>query len=331
MRFILNRLGFFVLSLWAAITINFILPRLMPGNPADVMFAKFKGQLDPAAIDAMKKAFGLTDKPMIEQYFEYLKGLLTGNWGISFANYPTPVVDIIKHSLPWTLGLVGIATVLAVFIGTAAGIYVSWKRQGILDNTLPLLTMAFQAMPYFWVALLFLYLFAFKFSWFPMNHGYDSGITAGFNWPFIASALNHSFLPGVTILLGSLSGWLIGMRNNMINTLGEDYVVFAEAKGVSTSRLMFTYAARNAILPQMTSFAIAIGNVVSGSILTEQVFSYPGIGGALTNGVVQEDYPLIQSSFLLIAVAVLVANFIVDLLYSRLDPRVRTGGAANES
>ncbi|HSU79320.1 MAG TPA: ABC transporter permease [Candidatus Angelobacter sp.] len=331
MRFVLNRLGFFVLSLWAAITINFILPRLMPGNPADIMFAKFKGQLDPSAMAAMKKAFGLTDKPMIIQYFEYLRGLVTGNWGLSFSNYPTPVVDIIKHSVPWTMGLVGFATIFAVVIGTAGGIYISWKRQGFLDSTLPLVTMGVQALPYFWVALLVLFIFGFKLDWFPMAHGYDTSVTTGFNWPFISSMLYHSFLPGITILLGSLSGWLVGMRNNMINTLGEDYVVFAEAKGVSTRRLMFTYAARNAILPQLTSFAIAIGNVVSGSILTEQVFSYPGIGGALTNGVLQEDFPLIQSSFLLIAVAVLVANLIVDLLYSRLDPRVRTGGTANES
>ncbi|WEG11994.1 ABC transporter permease [Pullulanibacillus sp. KACC 23026] len=331
MRYVLNRLGFFVLSLWAAITINFILPRLMPGDPADIMFAKFKGQLDPAAMAAMKKAFGLTDKPVIVQYFEYLRGLFIGNWGLSFSNYPTPVMDIIKHSVPWTIGLVGVATVLAVIIGTSAGIYISWKRQGILDNTLPLLTMGIQSLPYFWVALLFLFVFGFKLNWFPMAHGYDTSVTAGFNWPFFSSMLYHAFLPGITILLGSLSGWLVGMRNNMINTLGEDYVVFAEAKGVSTSRLMFTYAARNAILPQLTSFAIAIGNVVSGSILTEQVFSYPGIGGQLTNGVLQEDFPLIQSSFLLIAVSVLVANFIVDMLYSRLDPRVRTGGAANES
>ncbi|MED4226271.1 ABC transporter permease [Neobacillus cucumis] len=326
MPFILKRLGFFVLSLWAAITINFILPRMMPGNPADIMFAKFKGQLDPASMEAMKKAFGLTDKPIIIQYFEYLKGLFTGQWGLSFGNYPTPVIDIIKSSLPWTIGLVGLATILAVFIGTSVGIYISWKRQGLLDNTLPILTMGIQALPYFWVALLFLFIFGFKLNWFPMNHGYDDGLVPGFNWTFISSVIFHGFLPGLTILLGSLSGWLVGMRNNMINTLGEDYVVFAEAKGVSTSRLMFTYAARNAILPQLTSFAIAIGNVVSGSILTEQVFSYPGIGGQLTNGVLQEDYPLIQASFLLIAVAVLVANLVVDLLYSRLDPRVRTGG-----
>lgn len=157
-----------------------------------------------------------------------------------------------------------------------------------------------------------------------MNHGYDSSLTTGWNGPFVASVLYHAALPGLTIFIGSFSGWMIGMRNNMINTLGEDYIVFAEAKGVSTARLMFMYAARNAILPQVTGFAIAIGNVVSGSILTEIVFSYPGIGNQLNNAVMNDDYPLIQACFLIIAISVLLANFIVDLLYARLDPRVRT-------
>ncbi|RLQ90002.1 ABC transporter permease [Falsibacillus albus] len=325
MRYIMNRLGFFVLSLWAAVTINFILPRMMPGSPADAMFAKFQGQLTPAALEAMKKAYGIGQSSLWQQYIDYLHGLLTFDWGLSFMQYPTPVKDMIQGSIPWTLGLVGFSTVLSVFIGTTLGVYISWKRRGFLDNTLPIVSMIFQAMPYFWVALLFVFIFGFKLNWFPMAHGYDPSLTPGFTGSYITSIINHAFLPGITLLLGSLSGWIVGMRNNMMYTLGEDYVTFAEAKGVSTSRLMFSYAARNAILPQLTSFAIAIGNVVSGSILTEQVFSYPGIGNQLTSAVQSQDFPMIQASFLLIAVAVLVANLIVDLLYSRLDPRIRTG------
>lgn len=328
MRYVLNRIGFFVLSLWAAITINFILPRMMPGDPAGAMFAKFKGRLQPSAMDALKKEYGLTSHtPMLQQYFEYLRNLITGHWGVSFMNYPVHVTSIIGHSLPWTIGLVGISTLVSVFVGTALGIYISFKRQGVLDSTLPLVSMAFQAMPYFWVAMLLVFVFGFKLGWFPMAKGYSIDVMPGMNWDYISSVLYHAILPGITLLFGSLSGWLIGMRNNMVNTLGEDYVVFAEAKGISTSRLMFSYAARNAILPQLTGFAIAIGNVVSGSILTEVVFSYPGIGNQLNDAVLNLDYPMIQSAFLLIAVAVLTANLIVDLLYSRLDPRVRTGGA----
>lgn len=327
MRYVVNRLIFFVLSLWAAVTINFILPRMMPGNPAEAMFAKFQGQLTPDALKALEEQFGFNNQPILLQYFSYLKGLFTGHWGLSFMNYPTPVTTIVKTSIPWTIGLVGVATVLSVLIGTAMGIYISWKRQGLLDNTLPIITMAFQALPYFWVALLLLFIFGFKLNWLPMGQAFDNSLTPSFNSTFIRSMLAHALLPGITLFVGSFSGWMIGMRNNMINTLGEDYVTFAEAKGVSTRRLMFTYASRNAILPQLTSFAIAIGNVVSGSILTEQVFSYPGIGYQLTSAVLSQDYPLIQAAFLLIAVSVLVANLIVDLLYSRLDPRIRTGGA----
>ncbi|WP_407268810.1 ABC transporter permease [Radiobacillus sp. PE A8.2] len=325
MRYVLNRIGFFILSLWAAITINFILPRMMPGNPADAMFAKFQGRLDPAAIDAMKEAYGIGQMTIWEEYISYLHGLLTFNWGLSFMQYPTPVRDMIAQSVPWTIGLVGTATIISVFVGTVLGVYISWKRRGFLDNTLPVVSMAFQALPYFWVALLFVFVFGFKLQWFPMSHAYDPGITKGFNIEYISSVLHHAFMPGLTLILGGLSGWIVGMRNNMIYTLGEDYVTFAEAKGVKPSRIMFSYAARNAILPQLTSFAIAMGNVVSGAILTEQVFSYPGIGDQLTNAVTSQDFPVIQTSFLLIAVAVLVANLIVDLLYSRLDPRIRTG------
>lgn len=330
MRYVGNRLLFFFFSLWAAVTINFILPRMMPGNPAEVMFAKFQGKMEPAALEALKEQFGLNDhQSLIGQYFSYLKGLITGEWGLSFSNYPVSTLTVIKGSLPWTIGLVGVATLLAVFVGTALGIYISWKRQGILDSTLPTVTMAFQAMPYFWVALMLLFVFGFKLDWFPISHGYDNDVTPGLDSSFINSVLYHSILPGITIFMGSLSGWLIGMRNNMINTLGEDYVVFAEAKGIKPSRLMFSYAARNAILPQITSFAIAIGNVVSGSILTEVVFSYPGIGAQLNSAVLALDYPLIQGCFLIIAISVMIANLVVDLLYSRLDPRVKTGGATS--
>lgn len=327
MRYVINRLIFFVVSLWAAVTINFVLPRMMPGDPADAMFAKFSNTLSPQALDALKLQFGFSNQPLIVQYFTYLKGLVTGNWGLSFTYFPTPTTTVIEHSLPWTLVLVGSATVLSVLVGTTLGIIIAWRRGGILDSVLPIGSLVVQATPYMFTALILLFVFAFKLGWFPLSGGYSNDYKPSFSGPFLLSALKHGVLPAITIFLGSFSGWLIGMRNNMILTLGEDYVVFAEAKGVKPRRLIFSYAARNAILPQITSFAIAIGNVVSGSILTEQVFSYPGIGQQLNTAVLQEDYPLIQGAFLVIAVSVLVANLIVDMIYSRLDPRVRTGGA----
>lgn len=327
MRYFLNRLGFLFISLWAAATANFILPRMMPGNPAEILFAKFQGRMTPQALTALESEFGFNHQPMLLQYWSYLKGLVTGHWGLSFTYYPTPVQQVIASSLPWTLGLVGITTIIAVFVGTFAGIFIASRRGGLLDSTLPIGTMFLQATPYYWLALIFLYVFGFLFSLFPMAHSYSSSLTPAFTAPFAGSVLYHAVLPAATIFFGSLSGWLIGMRNNMIYTLGEDYVIFAEAKGIRPMRLMFSYTARNAILPQVTSFAIALGSVVSGSILTESVFSYSGIGYQLVSAVQGEDYPLIQGAFLMVAASVLVANFLVDLLYARLDPRVRRGGA----
>ncbi len=326
MRYLSQKIVFFFVCLWAAVTINFILPRMLPGNPALAMFAKYQGQLNPNALHALEIQFGFSNKPIIIQYLQYLKNLITGHWGLSYTYYPTHVTTVIAHSLPWTVGLVGIATLVAVVVGTLLGIYIAWRRKGFLDNTLPVTTMFLQAMPYFWTGTLLLFFFAFVLHWFPLGHAYATTVMPGWNRPFIISVLGHSILPAITIFIGSVSGWIIGMRNNMINTLGEDYVVFAEAKGVSSWRLMTSYAARNAILPQVTSFALAMGLIVSGSILTEEVFSYPGIGFQLTNAVLSQDLPLIQSAFLIIAVAVLIVNLLVDILYARLDPRVRTGG-----
>ena len=327
MRYFLNRLGFLILSIWAAITLNFILPRMMPGNPAETIFAKFQGHMLPSQLHAMELQFGFSNKPFIIQYFQYLGSLLTGHWGLSYTYYPTPVSTIIATSLPWTIGLLGIATVISVVIGTLVGILIAWRRGGIADSTLPIATMFFQSMPLFWLGLVLVYFLAFTLNWFPMFHGYSSSLNVGWNWPFISSVIYHGILPAIVVFLGSISGWIIGMRNNMINTLGEDYVVFAEAKGVSNRRLIFMYAARNALLPQVTSLAIALSSIVGGQILVEQVFSYPGIGFQLTNAVSMEDYPLIQGMFLIIALSVLLVNFLVDMLYGRLDPRVRRRGA----
>ncbi|KYP81925.1 ABC transporter permease [Ferroacidibacillus organovorans] len=329
MRYFFNRLGFLLISLWAAVTLNFVLPRLMPGNPAEIMFAKFQGRMLPQELHALELQFGFSNQPWPIQYFQYLGNMITGHFGLSFTYYPVPVATVIATSLPWTIGAVGFATLLSVIVGSFGGILIAWRRGGMLDRTLPIATMFFQAIPYNWSAFMLLFVFGFTLNWFPMYHSYGTNQTPGFNWPFLSSVLRHGVLPVATIFISGVSGWIIGMRNNMINTLGEDYVVFAEAKGVSARRLMFSYAARNALLPQVTGLAIALSSIVGGSILMEQVFSYPGIGFQLNTAVSNEDYPLIQGMFLIIALCVLIANFIVDMVYARLDPRVRTGGASS--
>lgn len=329
MRYFLNRLGFLLISIWAAITLNFILPRMMPGNPAEIIFAKFQGRMQPQALKALELQFGFSHQPIIIQYFDYLGNILSGHFGLSYTYYPTSVAAVIENSLPWTVGAVGIATLISVIVGTFVGILIAWRRDGALDRTIPIVTMFFQSIPYNWSAFMLLFVFGFTLNWFPMYHGFGSNATPGFNGPFLSSVLYHGVLPVITIFVSGVSGWIVGMRNNMINTLGEDYVVFAEAKGISGTRLMFSYAARNALLPQVTGLAIALSSIVSGSILMEQVFSYPGIGFQLNTAVSNEDYPMIQGMFLIIALSVLIANFIVDMMYIRLDPRVRTGGASS--
>lgn len=327
-RYYLNRVGFLILSLWAAVTLNFVLPRWMPGNPAEAMIAKQAGNISPNALKAIEAQLGITHAPMYVQYVQYLRNLVEGKWGSSFQYFPTPVTSIIAHSLPWTLILLGVVTIIAIVIGTIAGIFIAWHRGGVLDNVLPISTMFLQSIPVFWLGLVLVYFLAFQHSFFPLAHGASDNIPPSLSGAFIKSAIYHGILPGIVVFASTISGWVIGMRNNMMYTLGEDYVVFAEAKGVSSRRLVFSYAARNAMLPQLTSMAIALSTLIGGQILIEQVFSYPGIGYALTNAVSNEDYPLIQGMFLIIAVVALVFNFIVDILYGWLDPRVRRRGAA---
>lgn len=325
MRFFRQRLGFLVLSLWAAATINFVLPRMMPGNPAILMIGRFKGQLSARALHALELQFGVTHKPLWDQYLIYLNNLLHGKLGISLTYYPVPVSKIIAESLPWTLGLVGVATVMSVVIGLTLGVYTAWHRGGKWDAILPIMATFTAALPYFWLGLILLFVLGYLWHWFPLAHAYSSSLTPSFTWGFISNMLYHAVLPAITIVISSMGGWLLGMRNNMIQTLGEDYVLFGEARGLPQRRLMVHYAARNAILPSMTGFAMAIGFVVGGALLTEIVFSYPGIGYQLLAAVQNEDYPLMQGIFLIIAFSVLVTNFFVEMLYGKLDPRTRGG------
>ncbi len=323
MKHLLRRIGFYLVALWASITINFVIPRLAPGDPAGALMARFQGRMNPQAISALKLQFGLTNDPLWIQYVHYLNNLLHGNLGTSFTYFPTPVSEVLAQEIPWTLALVGISVIISFTLGTLIGVLIAWKRGSLIDSVLPPILTFFSAIPYFWLALIALYILAYSLNWFPLNGGYSTSVTVGWNTDFLLSALYHGLLPGFTIVLASIAGWMLGMRNTMITTLTEDYVLLAEAKGLSERRVMFAYAARNAILPNVTAFALSLGFVVGGSLLTEIVFSYPGIGFALLQAAQNSDYPLLQGIFLFIAMGVLGANFIADLVYVVLDPRVR--------
>jgi peptide/nickel transport system permease protein len=324
MAFIIRRLVFYLVAAWVALTINFFIPRLMPGNPVESIMAKFPGTLQPAAYHALEAMLGVGHPGSLwHQYTTYLVDILHFNFGTSVSEYPAQVSTLLGETLPWTIILVGSATVIAFLIGTALGIAAGWRHGGRLDRVMPGL-MFLQAIPYFFFALILLELFAVRLHVFPIAQGYSQGLVPGWHWDFISSALYHSLLPAITIVLASIAGWMLQMRNVMITTIGEDYVVAAQAKGLPNRRVVLTYAARNAILPQLQGFGLAVGFVVSGALVMEIVFSYPGIGLLLVSAVTSNDYPLMQAIFLVITFAVLLANLIVDLIIVFVDPRART-------
>ncbi len=323
MRYLLQRLGFYLLTAWAAITINFFIPRLMPGDPVQSLHNRYQGQLSTQAIDSLRTLFGLDQQSSLwQQYLDYWANLFRGDLGTSFTYFPAGVADIIGQSMPWTLTLMGITTVLSFVLGTVIGVYVGWRRGSWLDALLPVTTFI-SAIPYFWLGLIAIALFAVQWQIFPAAGGYESGLVPGLDWEFVSSALYHGALPGITIVVSAVAGWILGMRNMMVSVSAEDYVLVAHAKGLPERRVMFAYAARNAILPNISNFALSLGFIVGGTLLVEMVFSYPGIGYVLFQGVNAKDYPLMQGVFLLITLAVLAANLLADLVYLLLDPRTR--------
>ena len=326
MSFILRRLGFYVVAAWVALTVNFFIPRAMPGNAVQAVMAKFPS-LQPSAYKALEALLGVGHSGSLwSQYVAYLNDVLHFNFGTDVSQYPAQVSTLLGQTIPWTLTLVGSATVIAFLLGTALGIVAGWRHGGTLDRVLPGL-MFLQAIPYFFFALILIELFALKLHVFPIGEGYAEGLIPGWHWSFISSAIFHSLLPALTIVLTSVAGWMLQMRNVMITTIGDDYVIAAQAKGLPNRRVIFTYAARNALLPQLQGFGLALGFVVSGALVMEIVFSYPGIGLLLLNAVTSNDYPLMQAIFLVITFAVLLANLIVDIIIVLADPRARAGEA----
>lgn len=322
MPFIVRRGVFYIVAAWVALTVNFFIPRAMPGNAVQAIMSKFPN-LQPSAYRALEAMLGVGHPGSIwHQYWAYLVDVGHFNFGTDVAQYPASVSSLLVQTIPWTITLVGTATIIAFFVGTALGIVAGWRHGGWLDRVLPGL-MFFQAIPYFFLALVLLELLAVRGHLFPLGQGYSGGLVPGWHWAFLGSAIYHSLLPAFTIVIASVAGWMLQMRNVMITTIGEDYVLAAQAKGLSSRRVVFTYATRNALLPQLQGFGLALGFVVSGAIVMEIVFSYPGIGLLLLNAVTSNDYPLMQAIFLVITFTVLLANLIVDLIIVVADPRAR--------
>lgn len=325
--YIARRLGVFVIILWLAATVNFILPRLAPVNPIREKLLQAvsfggAGKTDMVKlVETYEEKFGL-NQPLWKQYLNYMGDLLRFDLGVSIANFPSQVIDIIMRALPWTIGLLLLTTLIAFAIGTVLGALIAWPRSpGIFRVLLaPLLTLS--AIPFYLLGLILVYFLAFNWKIFPLSGGYTLGTIPRMNWAFYQDVIWHSILPALSIILASIGGWMIGMRGMMISGLGEDYITFAEAKGMRDRDIFTKYALRNALLPQTTSLALSLGFIVSGAVLVEVVFGYPGVGTVLYQAIRTFDYFVIYGVVIILIFAIGLATLVLDLIYPLLDPRI---------
>jgi peptide/nickel transport system permease protein len=327
MRWFARRLAFYVFAIWVALTINFLLPRLMPGDPvAGLLQHLSPAQLsaNPGLIETYRAMLGGGNHSIWSDYITYLHRIMHFNFGLSTSNYPTPVSEVVGRTLPYSIFLVGVAFLLAFLIGTLVGMVAAWRRGGLIDNVIVPVFMTIGAFPAFFTALLGLWILGLKLNWFPIQHAYANDVTPGFNWGFLSSVGRHSELPILVIVAAFAGGWVLNMRAVMINTIGEDYVTMARAKGLHDRRVMTWYAGRNAILPPLNGFAAQFATAVGGLVFIEFIFSYPGAGYTLQNAILGNDYPLAQAILVTLSVCVIFANLIMDIFNLILDPRLRT-------
>jgi peptide/nickel transport system permease protein len=320
-RYLTRKLITYVLAFFIGVTIDWGIPHLMPGNPIQNMLSRFN--LDPASYKALyadfAQSFGL-NVPLWQQYLDFWKGVLTGNMGISVYDAPAKVTTLVFSALPYTLALLVPAIVLSYIIGNRLG--AAAARRKVLDNSVLPFGYVLQAVPYPWLALVVVYLFGSVWHLFPTSLGYSENLLPAWNWTFISSLLDHWFLPFLTVFLVSLGGWSIGMRNLIIYELENDSARYLRALGAS-ERVVRRYAYRSASLPQLSGLALALGVVVGGNIVTEVVFQYPGLGHLIFEAIENNDYFLLQGIFIFIVLGVLIANFVIDLVYISVDPRTR--------
>jgi peptide/nickel transport system permease protein len=327
-RYFARKLIVYGFTFFAAVTIDWVIPHLMPGDPIQTIMNQLGsayGVRDAAQYRSLYNGFARsfrTDLPLWKQYYYFWNSLLHGDLGISIMQYPAPVTDIIKQSGPYTLGLLIPATLLSWFAGNKVGALAA--RHKLLDNTALPTSYVLTASPYVWIAMIVGWLFAFIFRLFPIGFAYDPTIMKDWSFGFILNLLYHWFLPFFSLFLVAFGGWAIGMRNMIIYELGSDYSHYLESLG-APRRLVRKYAFRNAVLPQVTGLALQLGAVLAGALVTEIVFSYPGLGFQIYRAISTKDYFTIQGIFLFIIIGSLIANFLVDIVYVLIDPRTRIG------
>ncbi|MCP4164401.1 MAG: ABC transporter permease [Chloroflexi bacterium] len=324
--YLFRRLVMWFLTVWLGATIIFFVPRLAPGDPVAAMVSRLSTQSgfvegSTEMIEAWRVRFGL-DEPLLIQYFNYMRNLASFDLGFSLASFPSHVNDMIADALPWTLGLLTVATLISFLLGNVIGALMAWRRTPGTVRTLLPITLTFTSIPFFMFGILLIYIFAFGLGWFPPSGGYGRGLEIGLNWPFIKSVIYHGTLPVMAIVLTSMGFWALGMRGMMITNDGEDYMILAEAKGLKPSRVFWRYGMRNSILPQITALAISLGLIAGGSTLVEYIFAYPGVGYLLYLGIVNNDYSLIQGIVFILILGTATAVLILDLLLPMVDPRI---------
>ena len=325
--FVAKRFGVFLVIVWLAATLNFFLPRLSGDDPVanKLMEQASLGGYAQAGMEEMvkvyQKQFGL-DRPLAEQYWNYVRNVAHGDLNYSIANYPRTVTAMIAEALPWTIGLLGLTTLLSFALGTFLGALLAWPgAPRWLQWFMPPLW-ALHAIPFFLLGLVLMWLLAFQLQILPIFGGHSPGAKSGWTIPFVLDVLRHAILPALSILLVSVGGWALAMRGMMVTTMGEDYVIFAEAKGLRSLTIFTRYCMRNAILPQTTALALALGQILSGAVLVEVIFGYPGIGALLFQAIQENDFFLIQGVVFTVIVGLGFATFLLDILYPWLDPRI---------
>ena len=324
--YVIRRVFMFFLTVWLGATIIFIIPRLSPGDPITAMVSRMinqSGYIENSAqlIEAWRAKFGLDD-PIMIQYVKYLGNLVTFDLGYSLSQFPATVMEALKRGLPWTFGLLSIATVLSFLIGNTIGALLGWRRTPrVLKAVLPI-TLTFTSIPPFMMGIGFIYFFAFGLKWFPFSKGYSSDVTQGWNLAFLGDLIYHGTLPALAIVVVTMGFWALGMRGMMISTDSEDFLILAQAKGLSAARIFWRYAVRNAFLPQMTALALSLGGLAGGTILVEYIFAYPGMGYIFYQSIVNLDYTMIQGIAYMIILMTSTAVLIIDLIYPLIDPRI---------
>lgn len=325
-NYVLKRVGMWFLTVWLGTTIIFLIPRLAPGDPVAGVISRMtaqSGYVENSAqmIEAWRARFGL-DQPLPVQYLRYVTNSLRFDLGYSLANFPSRVEDMVFQALPWTVGLLLLATLISFVVGNTIGALMAWDRTpGMVRNLLPM-SLTFTSIPFFMLGILLIYIFAFGLHWLPASGSVGRGLTQGMNWPYISSVAYHAILPATAIVVASMGFWALGMRGMMITTAGEDYMILAEAKGLRPSRIFWLYGVRNSILPQVTALALGLGGIVGGAVLVEYIFAYPGVGYLLYQGIVTSDYTLIQGIVFMLVFTTATLVLILDLTYPLIDPRI---------